>query len=156
APKTIPLRAQRVRNIVPRRDDVVELPDRAVFAHARDRIVDVELSGDAFGGDELLFPVETRRVDDLVFLRDLDLFRVDLEVALFGREHNVPIEPDALGFVAVRLLVVALFDRAEASAGFLWSGLSALDLPQALGRFDFVGHAQEPTPLAAELRSIGT
>src|SRR6267143_7164653 len=150
---TIALRAQCVRHVIARHDHVVELPDRAVLPHPWDGVVDVELPADSVGGDEPVLSVQTSRIDDLIFLRHLDLLRVDLEVALFGGEDNVAVEPDAFDLVAVRIVVVKIFDRADSPSRFLRPRFSAMDLPHALGRFCLFRHAQEPTPLAAELRS---
>src|SRR2546423_1046235 len=157
AREAVALRAERVRHVIARNDQVVELPDRAVLLHARDRVVDVELSGYAIGlADERAFRVQLHRVDDLVFLRDLDLLRVDVDLALLRGEDDAPIEPDSFDRVAVRVVVIEILDRADLAHGLLRARDARVDLPDALGRLGFFRHSPQPTPLAAELRSVQT
>jgi hypothetical protein len=46
-------------------------------------------------------------VDDLVFLRDLDLRLIDVDLALLARIDDLAVEPDAFDAVAVGLLKVS-------------------------------------------------
>src|SRR5258708_3549722 len=157
------LRAERVRLVVPRHDDVVELPDRAVLLHAGDRVVDVQLALHPRGlAAQLPLRVERDLVDDLVLLRDLHLLRIDVELALLAREHDLAIPPDPLDLVSVRVVVVDVLpmpDRLRTRRHR--SRLAAAQLPDALflGRLG-LGHDQSsvfgvvflPVFLAAVLR----
>src|SRR6185503_1364282 len=136
AAKTVALRAECVGDVVSRNDDVVELPDRAVLLHARHGVVDVELAGDTFrllAARELPLRRQLDRVDDLVFLRDLHLLRVDIDLALFGREHDAPLEPNAFDLVGVGVVVLKIFDTTRPVPFLLRPRAAMRDRPDTLG-----------------------
>src|SRR6185503_5440706 len=138
AAETVALRAKRVRDVVPRNDDVVELPYGAVLLHARHGVVDVELAGDTFwilDARELPLRRQLHRVDDLILLRDLHLLRVDIDLALLGREHDAPIEPYAFDLVGVRVVVLKILDTTLPVRHLLRPRAAARDRPDALGLF---------------------
>src|SRR6266850_5054223 len=157
ARETVALRAERVRDVVARNDHVIELPDRAVLLHTRDRVVDVELPGNAIRlADERASRVQLDRVDDLIFLRDLDLLRVDVDLALLGGEDDFSVEPHPLDRVRVRIVVVKILDGADLASAFFLTRDTRANFPDAFGRLGFFRHSHEGTPLARELRSVRT
>src|SRR2546428_10164937 len=85
-------------------------------------------------GGEPPVPLEAHLVDDLVFLLDLDLLGIDIDLTLFGREHDSAVEPDAFDLVSVRVVVMEVLDRAELPPSFLEAGNPVVDLPGAFGR----------------------
>src|SRR6267378_1627 len=148
AREAVALRAERVRDVIARNDHVIELPDGAVLLHARDRVVDVELPGDAVRlARERAFRIQPHREDDLIFLRDLDPLRIDVHFALLARVYDLPVEPDSLDRVGVRIVVVEVLDRADLALALLRARHARVDLPHALGGFGLFRHLREPTPL---------
>src|SRR5213593_1155558 len=96
------------------------------------------------------------RVHDLVFLRDLDLFRVHVALALLGGVDDAPVEPHTLDRVAVRIVVVEVLNGADLPHDLFRARNARVDLPQALARLGSFRHFQDTTPLAPELRSVQT
>ncbi|MDP8942722.1 MAG: DUF1990 domain-containing protein [Actinomycetota bacterium] len=143
AVQAVGLRPQRVGLVVGRDDDVVELPQRGVVLHPRDRVVDVVLPLDSLGLPRRLAAlVELHRVDDLVLLRDLVVARhaivVELELDLAGldRVDDLAVEPHALDLEPVGVAVDEVLDAVLAERRPAGQGgrRPVLDPPDALFR----------------------